>query len=490
MDGVKSDTYMFDDSKINEDFDSVNVDIELEDDFDGSDDFEDYADYEDDEYGADELGTEVSFEEEGLTDGEQDDYLVLGVEDSSFINSQGDIVVMDPDDKGDNFELKYIPIENITVVKRIRKSRMVEDLVQSIRSTGLLKPIVVAPLQTPGLYVLIHGYRRLLACAKVGIRHVPSIVNRKVSTVEIPVLEAMYNHASRYNMKEIVDYIEYLEEEKGIVSSSMIEFLLQLDNGDYAKLKDILEDDDDDIVSKLMEGQITIAQAFKNLENRRKKESREEKDLKKTAKVYADAEESGADTLKGSGESGDDDVALTDAEIESLAINASDLDNVDDEDLKGMIDEGNSVEGFEAHKQNPGERERLDPALRKAVLARDENTCQICEMISGQEFTEVLDVHHIHEVYLGGSDDIENLLTACVVCHKLVHLWGRGELHIRPVEEMSEEEQRRFKRVVKLGNVIRKGMALKGMKREQLRKVDNAETIGRRLKGSSDQVAG
>jgi hypothetical protein len=55
---------------------------------------------------------------------------------------------------------------------------------------------------------------------------------------------------------------------------------------------------------------------------------------------------------------------------------------------------------------------------------------------------------------------------------------------------MDEAEANKFKRIIKLGNVIRQGMAAKGMKKEQLKKLDQADTIGRRLKGSSDQVAG
>ena len=43
--------------------------------------------------------------------------------------------------KGSNFKLMYIDIENIAIVPRIRKNKR-GGLVRSIRSTGLLKPIV------------------------------------------------------------------------------------------------------------------------------------------------------------------------------------------------------------------------------------------------------------------------------------------------------------------------------------------------------------
>lgn len=409
-------------------------------------------------------------------------------EDADFISDTGKIVVMEDSENGENFRLQYIDIENIAIVKRIRKSTTnVEDLVQSIKSTGLLEPLVVAPTATEGTYVLLAGFRRIMACARVGKRKIPCIVNIKANVPEIPVLEAMYNHNKSYTIREIVDYIEYLEKQKGIMSASMIEYLLQMNSGDYTKLKDILNDNDDDIVTKLFDGIYNIDMAFKKLEQRRKKESAEEKDNKKAAKVYEDEAESGAANLAGSGEETDGE-ALSEEEIQSLAFSAKELEDVDDESLDELRQEAEDIEGFAANTQDYRNRTILDPTLRKSVLARDKDTCQICKVNGGQEFTEVLDVHHIIEVYLGGSDNIENLITACTVCHKLVHLYGRGELNIRPMDELSESEQARFKRIVKLGTVIRKGLKAKGMKREQLKKIDGAATIGRTKPGTGQQT--
>lgn len=412
--------------------------------------------------------------------------------DADFISDTGQIVVMDDSEdntSGENFRFQYINIDKIAIVKRIRKNTTnVEDLVQSIKSTGLLEPLVVAPTVTDDCYVLLAGFRRIIACAKAGKKRIPCIVNTKVNVPEIPVLEALYNHSKSYTIREIVDYISYLEEQKGIMSASMIEYLLQLNSGDYTKLKDILNDNDDDIVSKLFDGVYTIEAAFKKLEQRRKKESAEEKENKKAARVYEDEADSGAANIAGSGEEVDDGETLSEDEIKALAFSANDLDDVDNEDLQELVNEGDNIDGFQPNKQNYKDRQRLDPALRKAVLARDENTCQICKMISGQEYVENLDVHHIIEVYLGGDDSIDNLITSCTICHKLIHQYGRGELFIRPLEEFNEQEKAKFKRVIKLGTVIRKGMAAKGMKREQLKKIDNADTIGRTKPGTGQQA--
>lgn len=425
-----------------------------------------------------------------LMDDEFGDDYEIAQRDAGFISPEGQIVVMDPNDSNDDcFKLTYIDIANIAVTQRIRKATSVEDLVKSIKSTGLLKPVFVAPTSADGVYVLLDGYRRLIACAKAGRRSIPCVINTKVSVPDIPVLEAMYNHQKSYSIKEMIDYIDYLEKEKGIMSASMIEYLLQMNSGDYTKLKDLLNDNDEDIISKMMEGQYTIDQAFKKLEQRRKKESAEEKDQRKAQKAYEDDPDSSMSAIADSGDSVDAGAQLTEDEIKGLAINASDINDIEEESLGELIKQGNEVSGFKPHKQDPKYRERLDPTLRKSVLARDKNTCQICNMISGMEFTEVLDVHHIIEVYLGGSDAIENLITACTVCHKLIHLHARGELNIRPESEMNEAEKNRFKKIVYLGNIIRKGMEAKNMKVEQLKQMDNADSIGRTKPGTG-QLAG
>ena len=410
---------------------------------------------------------------------------------ADFMDVAGEVVVQteDFDSTKEAFEFKYVPIENIMIPQRIRKSGSIDSLVQSIKSTGLLYPIVLAPLMTAGQYVLIAGFRRLTACAKAGKSTIPCLINNNISTPEIPVVEAMYNHNKPYTMEEIIGYINYLEKEKGITSSNMIEYLLQLNSGDYTKLKDILNDNDPDIVDKLYNNQMTIGEAFRKLEQRRKKESAEEKEQRKAEKVYGESDD--ATIVEGVG-----DVSvgepLSEEQVSRLEEKISDYTDVEDipeEKLTEMIDEANRIPGFEANKQDWKNRERLAPELRKAILARDENTCQVCKEISGQEYTEVLDVHHIQEVYLGGDDSEGNLITCCIVCHKLIHMFARGTLYMRPYSEMSESEQNKFKRIVKLGTKIRLDMKAKNMSREQLKKVDNADTIGRTKPGTG-QVAG
>ena len=461
-------------------------------------DFNDDVDFNDGDLDADIDGTVVEDEDLMSDDSSHAEPGSLG---HDFIGDNGSIVVQDVNDFENGFDFKYIPIDKIVITQRIRKLKSVESLVQSIQSTGLLMPVVVARTATEGLYVLLNGFRRMQACAKAGKTKIPCIINNNVNTPEIPILEAMYNHSQSYSIKEQVDYIDYLEKEKGIMNPSMIEYLLQMNNGDYSKLKDVLDDNDDDIVTKLMDGIYDIGTAFKKLEQRRKKESAEEKEDKKAARVYNDESESGADQIAGSGEEADGD-ALTEDQIKALTVNAENIDeDIDDSSLGEMIEEGKDLEGFKPHKQKVGEREYVDPIIKKTVMTRDNSTCQCCKR-GGEQYVDILDYHHILPVFLGGADTPENGIMLCVACHRLVHLYSTGDLHIDSDllksdyadldeeakkryenEQIFEDEKKRFKRIIKLGGVIRKGMVAKGMNKEQYKKEHSNANIGRRKPG-------
>lgn len=437
---------------------------------------------------------------------EEDENYSLSMDyNSGFVSGSGDFVVMEDSDMESAFELKLIDIDNIAVTKRVRQNANADDITRSIKSTGLLMPIVVAPLITDGMYVLLDGWRRLMGCARSGKRVVPAIVNNKVNTTEISILESMYNHSRKYAIKEIVDYIDYLEKEKGIMNPSMIEYLLQLNSGEYTKLKDILTDNDEDITEKLYAGIWDIDTAFRKLEQRRKKESLDEKENKKAAAVYDDEEASGIDQIAGSGDEANGE-ELSEEQINSLMLNAENLDEgLDDTSLGDMIKEDKNIEGFKPHKQKVGEREYIDPIIRKAVMTRDNSTCACCKR-GGEQYVDILDYHHILPVHLSGADTVENGVMLCVACHRMVHLYATDDLHVDsallegnyddldedkkkryPNAEIFEDEKMRLKRIIKLGSVIRKGIAAKGLNRERYKEEHSNAGIGRRKPGVNAQ---
>lgn len=419
-----------------------------------------------------------------------------------IVSMSGDFVVQYDTNSDTAFELKVIDIDSIAITNRVRQNANADDITRSIKSTGLLLPIVVAPTRTEGIYVLIDGWRRLMGCARSGKRMVPVVINHNVSTQDIPILESMYNHARKYSIKEMVDHIAYLEVEKGIMNPSMIEYLLQMNSGDYTKLKDILNDNDEDITEKLYSGVWDIETAFRKLEQRRKKESMEEKENKKAAAVYDDEEESGADQIAGAGEEADGE-GLTDEQISSLMLTAADLDEgLDDVSLEEMIEEDKKIDGFQPHKQKVGDREHIDPAIRKAVMVRDNGTCQCCKR-GGEQYADILDYHHIIPVHLNGEDTVDNGIMLCVACHRMVHLYAYDDLHIDKAllegsydelddskkeqyisEAIFEDEKNRLKRIIKLGSPIRKGIAASGKSKEHFKKEHSNAGIGRRKPGA------
>ena len=276
----------------------------------------------------------------------------------------------------------------------------------------------------------------------------------------------------------------------------MIEYLLDLDSGEYSKLKDVLLDNDPEIVDKLLLGQMTIVQAFKALEKRRSKESKDEKDIKMASNVYSDTEKSGVNSIEDAGELGDEGSALTNEQIERIGTDLSRIDEeIEDKSLDEMVAESNDTPGFEPHKQKVGEREFIDPVIKKTVFARDNFTCKCC-LEGGESYVDVMDFHHVLPVYLGGEDTPENGITLCVKCHRFVHLWSTGDLHLpkekteAELAELTEEdlfkykaEQAKFKKIVYIGDKIRKGMAQRGMNREQYKKEHSNNGIGRRKPG-------
>lgn len=479
--------------------------------------------FDDDDFydeGADDFGSEIDLTTEGLSEPEPKKLAA----DFDFVAKDGSVSVMDNSQTRNSFELiDELPLEKLVIAgKRIRQRSSVTSLSQSIKQTGLLMPIVVAPTMTQGTYVLVHGFRRVVAMMSAGSTTVPAIVNKRIKSSEISIVEALYNQYTPYTMRECADFIKYLETERGIMSPSMFEMLLQWNSGDYSKYKDIMDDNDPDIVEKLFGGEFTIAQAFQALEKRRKKESREEKQNKTTAKAYDSEQVEQAEGLLDTGsEVEQDGEGLTEEQISDLMIDPTKLgDDLSDKSLDEMVEAGAKMEGYEPHKQDWKNRERIDPAIRKAVMARDNNTCQCCKK-GGPDYVDILDLHHIVEVYLGGEDSVANSITLCLNCHKQVHLYALGKLTIPKTltaEELDNEaqkalldentkreaagaatiteqsliddfklryrmkyleEQDRYKRIVKLGNIIREGLRQKGMSKEQAAKDYPIDSIGR-----------
>ena len=74
-------------------------------------------------------------------------------------------------------------------------------------------------------------------------------------------------------------------------------------------------------------------------------------------------------------------------------------------------------------RQAPRAKQTIPPALRRAVLRRDHEHCQV----PGCSHAAFLDLHHIALRSEGGRHELENIITMCAAHHRAAH---RGELLI------------------------------------------------------------
>lgn len=88
-----------------------------------------------------------------------------------------------------------IPFENHPFKERTGEEQA--ELVESIRTTGMLVPVIVRPLLR-GKYEIISGYRRVAACKELNIDTVPAIV--KELTKEEAVITMVDANLQRENL--------------------------------------------------------------------------------------------------------------------------------------------------------------------------------------------------------------------------------------------------------------------------------------------------
>lgn len=93
-------------------------------------------------------------------------------------------------------KLRYIYIDDLEPSpfqpRSIFSEEAIEELAQSIKSQGLLQPILVRKKSNDEKYEIIAGERRYLACKRAGIREIPAIVS-KLSDEECMVVSLVEN---------------------------------------------------------------------------------------------------------------------------------------------------------------------------------------------------------------------------------------------------------------------------------------------------------
>src|SRR4051794_58881 len=104
-----------------------------------------------------------------------------------------------------NQQLDEIPINQIRVKKNYRRTfndKSIAELARSVKSNGVIQPIVVRPDGEMG-YWLIAGDRRLRAATQAGLVTIPAVVRSDTDETKILELQLVENI-----QKESVPFME------------------------------------------------------------------------------------------------------------------------------------------------------------------------------------------------------------------------------------------------------------------------------------------
>ncbi len=356
--------------------------------------------------------------------------------------------------------------------KRGRQKTMI-GLTQSVKDMGILTPIHVMKVAEEDAtddykYVLIDGLRRMFGAIKNGMTEICATVwdfedKEKGMELLLP-LSLMLNRQQKRQWSEVWDLYRILELQSAITPGTL-EFLLQLEAGDAMRLKDVMLCDYSEVKEALLSGEKNLDACYKMLQKMRKEEDQLGKD---DATGFGDtvdgAEEVAGDVTEGSEQLTDQDVL----ELLEMADSLDDDSEVSSDDFSDM----STPDSDFVDQQKVGERHPLDPALRQAVLARDDFTCRCCGMKMIGARLGLIAVHHIIPVHCSGKDELKNLVTLCSNCHILLHICERnGGTILMPESEFNEllpSEKSSMKRALKLARIAIAADKRKGLSKEQI----------------------
>lgn len=367
-------------------------------------------------------------------------------------------------------------------IKRGRKKTMT-GLTATVKDIGVVVPIHVMLTEESDLdvddeddsfkYILVDGVRRVFAAMKNGIEEIDAIVwdfKDKEQGMDLALaLSLVLNRAQRREWSEIWDLYQILEMQTSITPGTL-EYLLQLNGGDAMKLKDVMLCDYDEPKAMLMNNEKDLEGCYKLLQKLRKEEDQL---AKEDATGFSDTVE-GAEEVVSNNTETEDGGQLSDQDVLELLEMVDDLNNLDDvneEDFDSM----NKVDSSYIDAQKVGERHPLDPALRQAVLQKDNFTCQCCNMRLIGARLGLIAVHHCLPVHTGGKDTLDNLITLCLNCHVNIHIIERNGGTIlmskEDFESLPEDEQLSLKKTLKLARVAIEADKRKGLSKKDIQEL-------------------
>lgn len=393
-------------------------------------------------------------------------------------------------------DVGVVEFESILVSGPIKKGRKETylGLAKSVGEMGIISPIHVMVTEGyataiengiedyPGpKYVLLDGFRRVWSGYKNGLDRCNAVIwdfKDKDKGVELStVLSMVLNKVQKRSWGEIW-YLYQILEVQSAMTPGTLEYLLQMEPGDAMRLKDIMSCEYPDVKDELLSNKKNIMQAYNMLQKYRKEEDRLQKEDDTGISELEQAEgviEDGGDTK------------LSDDDVKSiLEMEDSYAGDLSEDEFDALM--GNNLESdvFEVD----GDR-HLDPALRSAVLQRDNYTCQVSGIgiesgLPTDIALAILQVHHKVPVADGGPNDMENLITIAQDPHTLVHVIQRrgGKLGMskEEFEKLPEKNQEYLKKVMQLVRIAVDADKKCGKTREQVKK-DTQESLKYKMPG-------
>lgn len=368
-----------------------------------------------------------------------------------------------------------IKIHQIGLTDPIKKGRIktMTGLTSTVKDLGVVTPIHVMTVSEEVAdedykYVLLDGLRRMFGAMRNGQDEIDAIVwdfKDKDQGVDLALfLSLMLNRTQRRNWGEIWDLYRVLEMQSAITPGTL-EYLLQLESGEAMKLKDVMLCDYEEVRQALLNNEKTLDGAYKMLQKLRKEED----------KLAMEDATGIADTVEGAGDIASDNTgekgSLSEQDVIELLEMADDIDSIDsvgEDDFDSL----NKVSDDFVDQQKAGERHPLDPALRQAVLARDDFTCTCCDLRMIGSRLGLIAVHHKLPVHVGGKDVLDNLTTLCLNCHVNLHIMERNGGSImmskEDYEALTEKEQISLKRALKLARVAIEADKRRGLSKQEV----------------------
>ena len=356
---------------------------------------------------------------------------------------------------------------------KMGRQRTMTGLTQSVKELGVVTPIHVMKVADEDAsddykYILIDGLRRIFGAMKNGITEIDAVVwdfKDKERGMELLLpLGLMLNRTQKRSWKEIWDLYRVLEMQSAITPGTL-EFLLQLEAGDAMKLKDVMLCEYSEVKEALLNEEKNLDGCYKMLQKLRKEEDQLSKDdATGISDTVENSEEIATDTTEGKEQLSDQDVL----ELLEMADSMDTEESLNSEDFNSM----NKTDDSFVDQQKVGERHPLDPALRQAVLARDDFTCKCCGLRMVGARLGLIAVHHIIPVSCKGKDELSNLTTLCVNCHLSLHIMQRQGGSIMMSEEdfknLTPNEQTSLKRSLKLARIAIEAGKRLGKTKEQV----------------------